>query len=435
MTRNLKMLGLALVAVFALSVVLGQAAMAEKTVQRPYQFISDGDWTSLSAAQGAPGDVFETDAKLPIKCSTAAYSGSIGETAPTTLTLTPAYSGCTFGGFAADVITTGCSYVIHADQQLGTETEGGAIDWENKYQTTTTIDCSAGKDITVIATQAGITKCTVHIPPQDMGTGVTLTNEETGGGVKDIKSHIEFSNIKYSQTEGTGLGKCATADNTTNGKYVGSNTISGKNTTSENTSIWMEEVLPLNFKSEAEDTIVIGETATAEEFIVTAGTAKCTESVYKGTIASKSVSEVTLAPEYGGCTAFGFSSAEINLNGCTYVFHSGNKAGGTLEGKLDIKCPEGKSMEIVAKVLGLTKCVVTIGAQTGLTAVTYTNEGSGATRDVKIDIGATGIKYTQDTGEGLGKCSSGTFETGKYNGVATGIGENSKKEQVGFWVE
>jgi hypothetical protein len=143
---------------------------------------------------------------------------------------------------------------------------------------------------------------------------------------------------------------------------------------------------------------------------------------------------MTITPEYGGCTSW-FPIGEVRLNGCVYILRSGEKVAGHLEGKLQVECPEGKSIEFVAKMLGLTKCIVTVGSQTKLAAITYTNEGSGATRDIKVDVGVTNLEYTQDPGEGLGKCSSGSFESGKYNGVITAIGENSKKEQVGFWVE
>ncbi len=242
MIRNLKVLGLALVAVFALSAMLASVASASKPVSTPYWFASDGDWTTLSGSQGTPGDVFETDAGLPVKCTTVGYTGSIGVTTATTITLTPTYSGCTFGGFTLDVITNGCRYVYHADGKTGTTTTiaGDPIHWENKYHVEATIECDTGKDITIIATQAGVPKCTVHIPPQNLGTGIVLTNETTTGGKKDIRAHINFSTIKYSQTEGSGLGKCATADNTNNGKYTGSATISGKNTAGGETDIWME---------------------------------------------------------------------------------------------------------------------------------------------------------------------------------------------------
>ncbi len=243
MIRNLKALGLSLVAIFALSAMVASAASANQIVSTPYWFASDGDWTTLSGSQGTPGDVFETDAGLPIKCTTTNYSGSVSVTTTTTITLTPSYANCTFGGFTADVVTNGCRYEFHADGKTGTTTTdppADTIHWENKYHTETTIKCDPGKDITVTATQAGVVKCTVHIGEQNLPTGIVLTNETKTGGVKDIKAHINFTTIKYSQTEGSGLGKCATADNTNNGKYTGSATISGKNTANVDTSVWME---------------------------------------------------------------------------------------------------------------------------------------------------------------------------------------------------
>ncbi len=240
MTRNLKALGFTSVAILALSALTASAATANKTVSTPYWVVA-GDWTVLSGSQGAPGDVFEIAAGA-IKCTTVTYTGSISLTTTTTITLTPSYSGCTFNGFTADVVTTDCGYVLHADGKTGTTTTdpGDTIHWENKYHAETKIQCDTGKDITVTATQAGVIKCTVHIGPQNLGTGVILTNETAPGGVRDIKADISLSAIKYSQTEGSGLGKCTTADNTSDGKYTGSATISAKSTANGARSIWME---------------------------------------------------------------------------------------------------------------------------------------------------------------------------------------------------
>ncbi len=428
MIRNLKILGLALAAVCAIGAVASSAALANVN----YWFVAPGSaWTLLSGSQsGSFNDRFKVDGVVGgvegiTKCETSSYAGATSATTTTTMTLAPEYKNCELEPFGQATVTmNGCEYVIHTDP-LGGKT--------SSYDTVTTIECPTGKEITIEAKIGGILKCTVHIEPQNLGTGIVLSNTSGSG----FSATINFSNVKYTQTTGTsGVSRCSTTTTTSNGVYTGAATITGKDTVNNAVPIAAEgEPQAQEFHAEAEDTTIIGEATATEEFVVNAGTAKCTESVYKGTMKGKIVSEVTLAPEYGGCTAFGFSSAEVKVNGCTYVFKSGEEISMKREGKLDIACPEGKAIEIVAKKLGLTKCVVTIGAQTGRTAVTYTNEGSGSTRDVKFDLGITGLKYTQDVGEGLGKCSAGTFETGQYNGTATVIAENSEKKQVGFWVE
>ena len=244
MIRNLKVFGLALVAVFAMSALVASAASANKA----YWFNSDtgaADWTKLSGEQikGTP-DTFVVDAGT-VSCTTATYAGSTSATTTNTITLAPTYAGCTLfplPGTAA-ITTNGCSYDFQADGQ----TTNGDGTVNGKFDTNTTVVCPTTTtpthvthDITVVVTLAGVTKCTVHIEEQSLGTGVTLTNETNGSGVKDLKAHISFSNVKYTQTAGTGEGKCATTTTTSNGVYTGGATIEGKNTGNTATSIWVE---------------------------------------------------------------------------------------------------------------------------------------------------------------------------------------------------
>ena len=165
-----------------------------------------------------------------------------------------------------------------------------------------------------------------------------------------------------------------------------------------------------------------------------AGTVSCAEAGYKGTMAQTTTTTLTIAPEFASCEAFGFANSEVLFNGCAYVLHRGESAE-SLEGSLDIECPAGKAIEVLAHVRGLLKCRVTIGAQSGLATITETNKGTGSSRDIALDVALSGLSYAQEAGEGLGKCSSGSFENGGFSGSPTMIGENESKEQVGIWAE
>ena len=231
MIRNLKIFGLALVAVFAMSALVASAASANAA----YWFTSDGDWTALSGSQGATPDTFTTDAGT-LSCTTATYSGSTAATTTTTMKLAPSYGGCTLKPLpgTATIDMNGCEYEFHADGQT---TTGGVPN--GKFDTETTIVCPTTTspshvthDITVTVVLAGVNKCTIHIEEQNLGTGIVLTN--AGGG---LSATVSFSNIKYVQTAGTGEGKCATTSTTSNGGYSGSATISGKNTAAAATTI------------------------------------------------------------------------------------------------------------------------------------------------------------------------------------------------------
>ena len=437
MGTYLKTVSIALIAMGAMG-LLAASASGES-----FWFKSDAGAGSRTVSDGTQtiesNDVFKVDYGA-VHCKSLIYSGE-GEGTGGTLTTVKVlsnYAACTLKGLPAEIDSMGCYFMVHTNEFTS---EGFAI--------STMILCEGSNEITVTVTVGGILKCRLDIPPQTITAGIHLTNGEVSG-VKDLTAHVSINpseaasgGITYTQTEGSGFGRCVASEKE-NGTYIGEETFEGTNEAGEKTAIWVEagepeeepeEPNPVNFHSEAEDTTLIGETIEGEEFVFNAGTAECSEAVFKGTMAAKEASEVSLAPEYGGCTAFGFSTAEVKPNGCTYTLHSGEKEEEKIEGSADIVCPEGKKLEVVARVLGLTKCTVTIGSQEGLTALTSTNQGSGKTRDLRFDIGLTGIAYTQDTGEGLGKCSSGSFENGKYTGAATVIGENAGKEQVGIWVE
>jgi hypothetical protein len=123
-----------------------------------------------------------------------------------------------------------CSYLIHTDPN-GDTTNG-------MYDTVSTITCTSG-DITMNAFSAGTPKCTLHIPAQNLGTGLVGTNGTTLGGTMDITAHIDFSTITYTQTGGTGLGACKNLGltETHNGLYEGEATLTGFNASNEPTDI------------------------------------------------------------------------------------------------------------------------------------------------------------------------------------------------------
>ena len=226
MIRNLKALGLALVAVFAMSAVAAGSASAEE-----YAFHSSASFTTLTGSQsGATNDVFTTDAGT-VTCNTATYHGAISAAETTTISLAPTYSSCTLEPFGSAVVSpNGCEYLIHAETQVD----------ENDFETATEIVCPSGKEITVVASLFGTTKCTVHIPPQSLGTGITVTNQTTAAGVSDIQAHISFSGITYTETPGSGFGACEGSGGATthNGTYTGLATITGEDKKGNPLHIW-----------------------------------------------------------------------------------------------------------------------------------------------------------------------------------------------------
>ena len=117
-----------------------------------------------------------------------------------------------------------------------------------------------------------------------------------------------------------------------------------------------------------------GENA-SEKFVLNAAdhsqSVECKTSNYHGSLAAAS-STLTVAPSYENCKAFGFLEAEVNPEGCKYVFHATEKvAAGKYKAHVDITCPTGQSIKINAG-----NCKTEVKAQEGLTTASINNNAS-----------------------------------------------------------
>jgi len=148
----------------------------------------------------------------------------------------------------------------------------------------------------------------------------------------------------------------------------------------------------------------------SEKFTTAGGTVEC-NSHFEGTLASPGGPTLTVTPSYSSCEAFGFLSADVHENGCTYVFHASSRiAEGHYSSTVDVSCPGSNKMVITAAT-----CEVQVGSQTGLSSVTTKNEGTG----VKVVPNVSEI--TMDvTKDGFGCPFSGTGHSkGTYHGEVT----------------
>jgi len=188
----------------------------------------------------------------------------------------------------------------------------------------------------------------------------------------------------------------------------------------------------VEFKLESSPTVLTGtQEGSGDVFHTMGGNVTCGKATYEGSVTGTSSPEAEVEPTYGNCTAFGFINVPIHINECRYRFTSGEEKGGNFEGSLDSVCPEGKAIEITSP-----GCRVTVGTQTPTGGtITYTNIGTGAAREIRLDVALTGIHYIED--ENGGGCSSAGVTTtdGTYNGHVTVTGENAKKVHRGIWVE
>ncbi len=215
MARCLQISGLCLVLVLVGSVIGTSSAAA-------WQFHSEIAPLKVTGSIDSGADVFELDAGT-VSCSTVSYTGTVGNLTATTWMLSPSYSGCIAFGFANTVISmNGCEYLLHAEA-----TEGGI----NKGSMD--IACPSGKEVTIVVSSFGTTKCTIHIPPQTGLRTLRFTNIGTGT-TREITVDLNISGaaggggLKYSQTAGTGFGACSNATNTSLGSYNGLASLTGE---------------------------------------------------------------------------------------------------------------------------------------------------------------------------------------------------------------
>jgi hypothetical protein len=200
MTRNLKVLGLALVAALALTAVLASAASA--------QFTSSSEHTILSGSQKEnTNDVFTAGEGFGgITCVNATFTGTGTGTSAETQEITPHYENCKD--------SFGRTVDVAPNEFLYTFTSGA-----NKGK----VDVSG--EMTLRVTSGGSVVCTVVIKGQT-DSGISFTNL---GGTKGVETTSHSTNV-VSTTSG-GFFNCGISNGEhRNGTYDGTEIITGANT-------------------------------------------------------------------------------------------------------------------------------------------------------------------------------------------------------------
>lgn len=171
-------------------------------------------------------------------------------------------------------------------------------------------------------------------------------------------------------------------------------------------------------------------TALAEQ-VFTAGpeaTVKCKKVAGDGTTTNTTEKEITIEPTYSECQiaigSLGTLTAEIDTNGCHYLFTTNTEVA------VHVLCPEGKQIEVTAKILGTFRKCLDVHAQTPTSPVVhYTNKLNTTTGKWDIEINPTveGITY-----EKTGSCAFGTVEgnDSTYSGKVTVEALNGNNEPI-----
>jgi hypothetical protein len=165
----------------------------------------------------------------------------------------------------------------------------------------------------------------------------------------------------------------------------------------------------------------------------TAGVIECKEVTYTGSQTEKDKVEFELAPTFSGCTSSGLT-ATIDVNECKYRFTVTKIESFTKkEGSMDLVCPPGKEITATVKSGEVTKCTIHVPPLSNLRTVTYTNVGTGATREITIDVNFEKLAYVHTAGTGIGACTTGAAENGTLEAKILVTAENGAGAHVGFY--
>jgi hypothetical protein len=225
MTRTLKALGLALLAVCALSVA---ASSASATVTDKFTCTKDGvniancDITgtgsnSTFGAKDTPG--------LTVTCSTETFTGTVTNNS-TEVTVAPHYTGCTAFGGNAPIDTNSCHYVLKGTTTTHKKTD----ETTNETDAGVTLSCP-NPELGIVITGPGCTISveTTHTNPTTVVNhdlhGVIYDNEGSGN-TDDVKVTVTVDTIKYT-AHGFGCAVLGLATTETDGFLTGSVTVKG----------------------------------------------------------------------------------------------------------------------------------------------------------------------------------------------------------------
>lgn len=171
MTRNLKALGLVLLAAFALSAMGAQGALAADA----HQFQFDGQ-KSVLTGKNTNSHEFRIGAAFVIKCSTVTYESTVdtgeGQTEVDEITVKPTFNGCELGGQPAPVFVNDCAFVFDSDTTAGNPTGG--------KHAPVRIECITGNNIKIHTAN-----CTITIGEQTIADAVAYKND-TASSIESI---------------------------------------------------------------------------------------------------------------------------------------------------------------------------------------------------------------------------------------------------------
>jgi len=221
MIRNYKALGLALVAMFALSAFAAQGASAspltvENIVAGGNVFITGDQDGGTHVFKTIHGEVICKKATFSAKQATEAIGATVGVTE---LTVTPDYKECTGFFSPAHVFVNGCTYTFTTP----TSTGGGTVTWSGASQIH--LVCPTGKSIEITPTAFGVSVCTQFVAPQTPTSGHVKGKNVVPSTPMDATLEIALTGIHYTGNSANNNPPCTDSSTHTEATLTGNSTI------------------------------------------------------------------------------------------------------------------------------------------------------------------------------------------------------------------
>jgi hypothetical protein len=230
MIRNLKIMGLALVAVLAMSAMTASAASAQG------KLTSDGPVTLRGKHTAGTTNALTAFGASTV-CNSATYTGHKVVTTPhgfiasgaTETTITPHYGSCTAFGLPATVDMNGCDYEFTI--------EGTDVSAANTYDVRASVICSGGQHIVVTV----FSSASNHISGNSFCKTTITENKAgyTGLHATDLKNgHLRISGtVEGIEAHKTGGGFFCPEETTKNAKLDQNIEVEGRNEAGATTAI------------------------------------------------------------------------------------------------------------------------------------------------------------------------------------------------------
>ncbi|HEX9966743.1 MAG TPA: S1 family peptidase [Solirubrobacterales bacterium] len=194
-----------------------------------------------------------------------------------------------------------------------------------------------------------------------------------------------------------------------------------------------EERHAFKFGAESVPVVLTGKRSGAAKHVFTThfGAISCNEVTFTKELTAVPVALIRVEPKYAGCTTAMGAMVPVDTNGCAFEFVPSTFAGGNFEGRVHLLCPSGQRIDITTP-----GCRITVGSQLKKGAVTYTNIGAGATREISVDLNLVNLLYEEHNVTPLNNCAQNTKPTtsGTYTGSELVTGETKAAAHDGIFV-